>query len=66
VAKDALAIPGSDGTLRLLAPATGATLAELPLNEPSSGAPSVSDGTVLAGTGAGPFLPGDSLVSFGR
>ena len=29
------------------------------------GSPSVSDGIVLAGTGAGPFLPGDSLVSFG-
>jgi outer membrane protein assembly factor BamB len=66
VAKDAVAVAGSDGTLRLLAPATGALLAELPLDEPSSGAPSVSDGTLLAGTGAGPFLPGDSLVSFNR
>jgi outer membrane protein assembly factor BamB len=65
-AKDAVAVPGSDGALRLLAPATGALLAELPLNEPSSGAPSVSDGSVLVGTGAGPFLPGDSIVSFGR
>ena len=66
IAKDALAVPGSDGTLRLLAPDTGAVTAELSLTEPSSGAPSVSDGSVLVGTGAGPFLPGDSLVSFGR
>ena len=66
VSRDALAVPGSDGTLRLLAPATGAVLAELPLGQPSSGAPSVTDGTVLAGTGAGAFLPGDSLVCFGR
>lgn len=66
ISKDALAVPGSDGTLRLLTPATGAVTAELPLTEPSSGAPSVTDGSVLVGTGAGPFLPGDSLVSFGR
>jgi outer membrane protein assembly factor BamB len=66
IAKDALAVPGSDGTLRLLGPATGAVTAELSLTEPSSGAPSVTDGSVLVGTGAGPFLPGDSLVSFGR
>jgi outer membrane protein assembly factor BamB len=64
VSKDAIAVPGSDGTLRLLAPATGALLAELPLSEPSSGAPSVTDNTLLVGTGAGAFLPGDSLVSF--
>jgi outer membrane protein assembly factor BamB len=65
VARDTLAVPGSDGALRLLAPVTGALLAELPLGQPSSGAPSVTDGAVLVGTGAGPFLPGDSLVSFG-
>ena len=66
VARDAVAVPGSDGMLRLLAPATGALLAELPLGEPSSGAPSMTDGTVLVGTGAGAFLPGDSLVCLGR
>jgi outer membrane protein assembly factor BamB len=66
VSKDALAVPGSDGTLRLLAPGSGTLVAELPLNEASSGAPSVTDGAVIVGTGAGPFLPGDSLVSFGR
>jgi outer membrane protein assembly factor BamB len=63
-AKDAIAIAGSDGVLRLLAPTTGALLAELPLSEPSSGAPSVTDNAVLVGTGAGAFLPGDSLVCF--
>lgn len=66
VSGDVLAVAGSDGTLRLLAPATGTQLAELPLAEPSSGAVSVTDGQLLVGTGAGPFLPGDSLVSFGR
>jgi outer membrane protein assembly factor BamB len=65
VARDAVAVPGSDGALRLLSPATGALLAELPLGEPSSGGPSVTDGTVLVGTGAGAFLPGDSLIRFG-
>lgn len=64
VSRDAVAVPGSDGTLRLLAPSTGTLLAELPLAEPSSGAPSVTSRTVLAGTGAQPFLPGDSLVCF--
>jgi hypothetical protein len=38
IARDAVAVPGSDGTLRLLEPATGALQAELPLCEPSSGA----------------------------
>jgi outer membrane protein assembly factor BamB len=66
VSRDVLAIAGSDGTLRLLAPATGTQLAELPLAEPSSGAVSATDEQLLVGTGAGPFLPGDSLVSFGR
>jgi outer membrane protein assembly factor BamB len=66
VARDAVAVPGSDGMLRLLSPASGALLAELPLGEPSSGGPSVTEHTVLVGTGAGAFLPGDSLVSLGR
>jgi outer membrane protein assembly factor BamB len=66
VAEDVVAVPGSDGTLRLLATTNGALLAALPLLEPSSGAPSVTNGTVLIGTGAGPFLPGDSLISFAR
>jgi PQQ-like domain len=66
VSRDAVAVPGSDGFLRLLAPTTGALLAELPLAEPSSGAPSVTDGMVLVGTGAGAFLPGTSLVCFTR
>jgi outer membrane protein assembly factor BamB len=64
VSRDAIAVPGSDGTLRLLAPWSGALVAELPLAEPSSGAPSVTNRKVLVGTGAQPFLPGDSLVCF--
>ena len=64
VARDAVAVPGSDGSLRLLAPRTGVLLSTQPLAEPSSGAPSVSNGVVLLGTGAAPFLPGDSLISF--
>jgi outer membrane protein assembly factor BamB len=64
VSDDAVAVPGSDGTLRLLAPADGKLLSALPLVEPSSGAPSVTNRTVIVGTGAGPFLPGDSLISF--
>ena len=66
IARDAVAVSGSDGTLRLLSPASGALQAELPLGEPSSGGPSLSDRTVLVGTGAGAFLPGDSLVAFAR
>jgi outer membrane protein assembly factor BamB len=64
VSNDAVAVPGSDGSLRLLAPSDGVLLSTQPLAEPSSGAPSVSTGVVLVGTGAGPFLPGDSLISF--
>src|SRR5262249_55619417 len=62
VSSDAVAVPGSDAFLRLLDPATGAVLQEVPLGEPSSGAVSVAPGIVLDGTGAAPFLPGDSLV----
>ncbi len=64
VAEDAVAVPGSDGTLRMLAPWDGQLLSELPLSQPSSGAPSVTNRTVLIGTGAGPFLPGNSLICF--
>jgi outer membrane protein assembly factor BamB len=64
VSRDVLAVPGSDGSLRLLAPSSGALLAELPLGEPSSGQVSLTARKVLVGTGAAPFLPGDSLVCF--
>jgi outer membrane protein assembly factor BamB len=64
VGDDALAVPGSDGTLRLLAPEDGKLLSELPLLQPSAGAPSLTRHRVLIGTGAGPFLPGDSLICF--
>jgi outer membrane protein assembly factor BamB len=64
VGADAVAVPGSDGTLRLLAPGDGQLLSELPLLEPSSGAPSITRRRVLIGTGAGPFLPGNSLICF--
>jgi hypothetical protein len=57
-------VPGSDGNLRLLAPTDGRLLSTLSLLQPSSGAPSVANRTVLIGTGAGPFLPGDSLICF--
>lgn len=66
VCDDAVAVPGSDGTLRLLAPEDGKLLSELPLLEPSSGAPSLTRRRVLIGTGAGQFLPGDSLICFTR
>jgi outer membrane protein assembly factor BamB len=65
-ALDAVAVPGSDGTLRLLSPADGTLQEEVPLSEPSSCAPSVGAGTVVAGTGAAPFLPGDSLIFLKR
>jgi hypothetical protein len=48
----------------LLAPWDGQVTSESPLSQPSSGAPSVTNRTVLIGTGAGPFLPGDSLICF--
>ena len=64
VGDDAVAVPGSDGTLRLLAPEDGKLLSELSLLEPSSGAPSITRRRVLIGTGAGQFLPGDSLICF--
>src|SRR5262249_19555462 len=62
VSSDAVAVPGSDGFLRLLAPDSGALLREVPLGEPSSGAVRVPRGVARAGTGAAPFLPGASVV----
>lgn len=61
----ALAVPGADGVLRVLATGDGTTLAEAPLGEPSSCPPVVAQGRLVVGTGAEPFLPGRSLVCLG-
>jgi outer membrane protein assembly factor BamB len=66
IAQDRLAVVGVDGTVRLLAVADGAPIGELPLGEPSSGAPAAAGGVLVVGTGAGPFLPGDSLLCLGE
>ena len=44
---------------------SGAILGAAPLAEPSSGAVTLAQGRVLVGTGAAPYLPGESLVCLG-
>jgi outer membrane protein assembly factor BamB len=46
--------------------ATGRGLDDGTLAEPTACGPIVSDGLVVVGTGAQPFLPGDSLLCLGR
>ena len=64
-AGDGLCAVGADGTLRILSVDDGAIRSELTLGEPSASAPAVADGRLIVGTGAGPYLPGDSLICFG-
>jgi outer membrane protein assembly factor BamB len=60
-----LCVPGSDGTLRVLDGRSGALVASAALGDPSSAAPALAHGRLVVGTGAAPFLPGDSLVCIG-
>jgi outer membrane protein assembly factor BamB len=53
------------GTIFQLDGATGAGVENGTLAEPSACGPSSARGLVLVGTGAAPFLPGDSLICLG-
>jgi outer membrane protein assembly factor BamB len=65
VAGDRLFAAGADGTLRGLATSNGKVVAAVPLGAPSTGAPAVSEGRLVVGAGAEPFLPGHLLVAIG-
>ncbi|HEY4278005.1 MAG TPA: PQQ-binding-like beta-propeller repeat protein [Conexibacter sp.] len=60
-----LCVAGSDGTLRLLDTVHGRVLSETALGEPSAAAPAIGGGRLVVGTGAQPFIPGESLVCVG-
>ena len=65
VADGTVWIAAADGTLRCLRAADGAVLSSAALREPSACGPSIAHGALVVGTGAGPYLRGDSLVCFG-
>ena len=53
------------GLLHALRATDGAALGVAILREPSSCSPAVADGRLVVGTGAAPYLPGDSLICLG-
>jgi outer membrane protein assembly factor BamB len=59
-------VPTGFASIWELDAATGAGRDDGTLAEPSACGPSSSRGLVLVGTGAAPFLPGDSLLCLGR
>jgi hypothetical protein len=61
-----LVIPVSCGTVYEVDAATGRARNDGALSEPSACAPSSARGLVFTGTGAAPFLPGDSLICLGE
>jgi outer membrane protein assembly factor BamB len=61
-----LVIPVSSGRVFEVDAATGRARDDGALSQPSACAPSSTRGLVLTGTGAAPFLPGDSLICLGE
>jgi outer membrane protein assembly factor BamB len=61
-----LIVPGAFGTVYEFDAATGRARDDGALSEPSACAPSSTRGRVFTGTGAAPFLPGDSLICLGE
>jgi len=55
----------ADGVLRVLDAATGRPVAEASLGDPSTAPPAMTRLSVIVGTGAAPFLPGERLVCLG-
>jgi outer membrane protein assembly factor BamB len=66
LAGERLCVPGVDGTLRFLDAADGSVAAAVALGQPSSAPPSLAERVAVVGTGAAPFIPGNSLVCVGR
>jgi outer membrane protein assembly factor BamB len=60
-----LHVSGSDGVLRVLDARDGRLVGSAELGEPSAAPVAVGAGRLLVGTGAGPYLPGSSLVCLG-
>jgi outer membrane protein assembly factor BamB len=65
LARDLLCVAQADGTLSAHSTRDGSLVATASLGQPSTGAPAVAAGRLVVGTGAEPFLPGDSLVCLG-
>jgi outer membrane protein assembly factor BamB len=61
-----LVIPVSSGRVFEVDAVTGRARDDGALSEPSACAPSSTRGLVFTGTGAAPFLPGDSLICLGE
>ena len=55
----------ADGVLRVMDAATGRPVAEASLGDPSTAPPTMTRLSVVVGTGAAPFLPGERLVCLG-
>jgi outer membrane protein assembly factor BamB len=55
----------ADGVLRVLDADSGHRVADVPLGNPSTAPPTIAPRSVVVGTGAAPFLPGDRLVCLG-
>jgi outer membrane protein assembly factor BamB len=60
---DLVCVAQSDGTLTAHSKDNGTLVASADLGHPSTGVPATAAGRLVVGTGAEPFLPGDSLVS---
>ena len=65
LAGDLLCAAQADGTLSALSTRDGALVARVDLGQPSTGAATAAAGRLVVGTGAEPYLPGDSLVCLG-
>jgi outer membrane protein assembly factor BamB len=61
-----LVVPGGFGTVYEVNAGTGRARDNGALSQPTACAPSSARGLVVTGTGAGEFLPGDSLVCLGE
>jgi outer membrane protein assembly factor BamB len=55
----------ADGVLRVMDAATGRPVADASLGDPSTAPPTMTRLSVVVGTGAAPFLPGERLVCLG-
>jgi outer membrane protein assembly factor BamB len=65
LAHDLVCVAQSDGTFTAHSKDNGSLVGSMDLGQPSTGAPAAAAGRLVVGTGAEPFLPGDSLVCVG-
>jgi outer membrane protein assembly factor BamB len=65
LAHELVCVAQSVGTLTTHSKNNGSLVASMDLGQPSTGAPAAAAGRLVVGTGAEPFLPGDSLICLG-